>query len=107
MPNGSITRADLVDALQKEVGLSRSNCMGMLGEVLDEIAGCLVKGEPVKIPGFASFSVRHKKQRMGRNPKTGEEAPILPRRVIKFSPSENLKLRVNASSKTATATLDD
>jgi integration host factor subunit alpha len=95
MTNGTITRADLIRALAEEIGLSRSDCAAILEEVLDEIAGCLVRGEPVKIYGFASFSVRHKKQRMGRNILTGEEVPILPRRVVKFRPSENLKFKVN------------
>ena len=107
MPNGSITRTDLIRALKKEVGLSRSDCTAVLEEVLDAIAGYLVKGDPVKIHGFASFTVRHKRARIGRNPKTCEEVPIQPRRVIKFTPSENLKLKINTSSKTTTATLDD
>lgn len=107
MPNGSITRADLVDALKKEVGLSRSDTVLILEEVLGEIAGSLAKDEPIKITSFGSFLVRHKKKRMGRNPRTGEEAIIFPRKVVVFRPSENLKLKVNASSKTTTATLDD
>lgn len=107
MTNRTITRADLTRALVEEVGLSRSGSAEALEEVLDEIAGCLAKGKPVKMHGFGAFTVRHKKKRMGRNPKTGEEVPILPRRVIKFHPSENLKLTVNQSSKTTMAALDD
>ncbi len=103
MANRTFTRADLVDALKREVGISRADSVLILEEVLDEIAGCLAKGEPLKITSFATFSVRHKKGRMGRNPKTGEEALILPRRVVKFRPSESLKLKVNASSKTTMA----
>jgi integration host factor subunit alpha len=95
MPNGSITRADFTAALKREVGLSRSDCTIALEGVLDEIAGCLAMGETFKMHGFATFTVRHKKARMGRNPRTGEEAPILPRKVVTFHPSENLKLRIN------------
>jgi integration host factor subunit alpha len=99
MLNRTFTRADLVRALAREVGLPRSDCAEILEEVLGEISGCLARGEPVKVNNFATFSVRHKKARMGRNPKTGEEAPILARKVVKFSPSDRLKLKVNASSK--------
>jgi len=99
MLNRTITRADIIRALTKEVGLSQSDCAEVLEDVLGEIAGCLAKDEPVRITNFATLSVRHKKARMGRNPKTGEEAPILPRKVVKFHPSGNLKLKVNASSK--------
>ncbi len=107
MANRSLTRTDLVDALKREVGLSRADSILILKEVLDEITACLARGVPFKITSFASFSVRHKKGRMGRNPMTGEEAPILPRRVVKFAPSEKLKFKVNASSKTTMAALDD
>lgn len=107
MSHGSITRADLIRALKREVGLSPSNCAEVLEDVLDEIAGCLGRGEPVNMHGFGAFSVRHKKARMGRNPRTGEEAPILPRRVVKFCPSGKLKLKVNTSSQMTKATLDD
>jgi integration host factor subunit alpha len=95
MTKGSISRAALIRALVEGTGLSRSDSALILEEVLNEIAGCLAKGEPVKINRFATFSVRHKKQRMGRNILTGEEVPILPRRVVKFRPSENLKFKVN------------
>jgi integration host factor subunit alpha len=99
MLNRTLTRADLVDALKKEVGLSRQDAVLILEEVLEEITASLAKDEPVRIANFATFSARHKKARKGRNPKTGEEAPILPRKVVKFRPSGNLKLKVNASSK--------
>lgn len=97
MTHRSITRADLVDALIRETGLSRSDCAEALEDVLDEITNCLAKGGPVKINSFAAFSVRHKKGRIGRNPKTGEEAPILPRKVVVFRPSQKLILRLNQS----------
>lgn len=95
MAHGTITRADLVAALIKKTGLSHKDSVKILGELLGEIAGCLVKEEPVRLYGFASFSVRHKKGRIGRNPLTGEEARILPRKVVKFRPSQKLKYRLN------------
>ena len=99
MANRTLTRADLVDALKREVGISRADSVLILEEVLDEITACPARGEPLKITGFATFSVRHTKKRIGRNPKTGEEAVILPRRVIKFRPSENLKLKMRREAK--------
>ena len=95
MAHGTITRTDLISALIKETGLSRNNSAHILEDVLGEIAGCLVKDDPVRIYGFASFSVRHTKKRIGRIPKTGEEIPILPRKVVKFRPSKKLNLRLN------------
>jgi len=94
MTNKSITRADLTRALGEEVGLSRSDSALVLEEVLGEIVGCLAKGKTVKVHGFAAFTVRHKKKRMGRNPKTGEEVPIFPRKVVVFRPSQKLILRL-------------
>ena len=93
----TITRTDLVTALNQEVGLSQNECVGHLESLLDEVADCLVKGEAVKISSFATFSVRDKKGRLGRNPKTGEEAAISPRKVVVFRPSLKLKLRINQS----------
>ena len=95
MANGSITRADIICELIKETGLSRRDCAEIFEAALAEIAGRLIKGDPVRIPSFATFSVRHKKERMGHNPKTGEEVPILPRKVVKFTASQKLKLRLN------------
>ncbi len=93
----TITRTDLVTALNQEVGTSQNECAGYLESLLDEVADCLVKGEAVKISNFVTFSVRDKKGRIGRNPKTGEEAAISPRRVVVFNPSKKLKLRINQS----------
>ncbi len=97
MANATVTRTTLVDALNKEMGLSRNECAGLLDDVLDIITDRLAEGTPIKIANFGSFSVRHKGARMGRNPKTGEEASISARRVVVFKPSQKLKHRVNHS----------
>ncbi len=81
-----------------QVGLSRNESAALLEDVLDCIAGHLEKGESVKISGFGTFSIRQKGRRIGRNPKTGEEVPILPRRVLVFRPSHVLKAHVNGST---------
>ncbi|GIL38617.1 integration host factor subunit alpha [Roseiterribacter gracilis] len=95
MSGNTITRADLSEAVYQEVGLSRNESANLVEVVLDEIADALAKGEMVKISSFGSFAVRQKGQRVGRNPKTGEEVPILPRRVLVFRASHVLKHRIN------------
>jgi len=95
MVERTITRAQLSEAVYQEVGLSRNESADLLEAVLGEISGALSQGETVKISSFGSFSVRAKGQRIGRNPKTGEEVPILPRRVLVFRPSQLLKKRIN------------
>lgn len=95
MTEKTITRAQLGEAVYQEVGLSRNESADLLEAVLDEIAEALGRGETVKISSFGSFSVRSKGQRIGRNPKTGEEVPILPRRVLVFRPSQLLKKQIN------------
>ncbi len=95
MSDNTITRAQLSEAVYQEVGLSRNESADLLEAVLDEISGALAKGESVKISSFGSFSVRSKGQRIGRNPKTGEEVPITPRRVLVFRPSQLLKKKIN------------
>ena len=95
MSGNTITRAQLSEAVYEEVGLSRNESANLVEAVLDEMAKSLIDGETVKISSFGSFAILHKSQRMGRNPKTGEEVPILPRRVIIFKPSHVLKNRVN------------
>jgi integration host factor subunit alpha len=95
MAENTITRAQLSEAVYQEVGLSRNESADLLEAVLGEISGALARGETVKISSFGSFSVRAKGQRIGRNPKTGEEVPILPRRVLVFRPSQLLKKRIN------------
>ena len=97
MAGKTITRADLSEAVYQEVGLSRNESADLVESVLGEIAGALTKGETVKISSFGSFSVRQKGRRVGRNPKTGEEVPILPRRVLVFRASHVLKNRVNGA----------
>jgi integration host factor subunit alpha len=95
MSETTITRAFLSEAVYQEVGLSRNESAELLESVLGEIANALAKGETVKLSSFGSFSVREKGQRIGRNPKTGEEVPILPRRVLVFRASQVLKNRIN------------
>ncbi len=95
MANNAVTRADLADALRQNLGLARSECAQLLEDVLNEISDCLARDEPVKLIGFGSFLVHLKKERMSRNPKTGEAFPISPRKVISFRPSQNLKQRIN------------
>ncbi len=98
MENHTITRADLAEAVYEEVGLSRNESSDLVEAVLDEISTALVKGENVKISSFGSFSVRQKGERVGRNPKTGVEVPIKPRKVLVFKASHVLRDRVNESS---------
>ncbi len=96
MSEKTLTRADLTEAVYEEVGLSRNESADLVEAVLGEISDCLVSGENVKISSFGSFLVRQKNGRMGRNPKTGEEVPIDPRRVLVFRPSQVMKDRINA-----------
>lgn len=96
MSNRTITRAQLSEAVYQEVGLSRNESADLLESVLGMITESLAKDETVKISSFGSFSVRSKGQRIGRNPKTGEEVPILPRKVLVFRPSQVMKARINA-----------
>ena len=96
MPNRTITRAQLSEAVYQEVGLSRNESADLLESVLGMITDALAKDETVKISSFGSFSVRSKGQRIGRNPKTGEEVPILPRKVLVFRPSQVMKARINS-----------
>lgn len=98
MTGRTITRADLSEAVYQEVGLSRNESAQLVEAVLGEMGDSLVVGDSVKISSFGSFSVRQKGGRIGRNPKTGEEVPIAPRRVLVFRPSHVLKERVNLIS---------
>lgn len=95
MGGRTVTRADLCEAVYQKVGLSRTESADLVEMVLDEISDCLVRGESVKLSSFGSFLVRQKGQRVGRNPKTGEEVPISPRRVMVFKPSNILKQKIN------------
>ncbi len=94
----TLTRAHLSEAVYQEVGLSRNESAEFVERVLEEIASSLEDGETVKVSSFGAFSVREKGGRMGRNPKTGQEVPIKPRRVLVFRPSHVLKDRVNKSA---------
>ena len=98
MTDETVTRADLSEAVYQEVGLSRNESAELVESVLSEIADTLTNGETVKISSFGSFSVRQKGQRVGRNPKTGEEVPILPRKVLVFRASNALKNRINGEA---------
>ena len=98
MAEETVTRAELGEAVYQEVGLSRSESAELVETVLEEISMALVRGEAVKLSSFGSFSVREKGERVGRNPKTGEEVPILPRKVLVFRASHVLKDRINGES---------
>lgn len=91
----TVTRAGLAEHIYTQVGLSRNELAELLEAVLDRISDALAAGDPVKISGFGTFTVRQKGRRVGRNPKTGVEVPILPRSVLVFRPSQVLKARVN------------
>lgn len=95
MAGNTVTRAQLSEAVYQEVGLSRHESAQLVESVLGRIADALTDGESVKISSFGSFSVRQKGQRIGRNPKTGSEVPILPRKVLVFRASHVLKNRIN------------
>jgi integration host factor subunit alpha len=95
MVGNTVTRAQLGEAVYQEVGLSRNESDELVEAVLSEVSDALIRGETVKISSFGSFSVRQKGQRIGRNPKTGEEVPILPRKVLVFRASHVLKGRVD------------
>ena len=91
----TLTRADLSDAVHNEIGLSRADSAQLVEQVLDEICAVLVNGQNVKISSFGTFMLRDKGRRIGRNPKTGKEVPIEPRRVLTFRPSQILRERIN------------
>src|SRR5712692_6975160 len=97
MTGETITRARLSETVYQEVGLSRNESAELVESVIAEISGALERGEMVKISSFGSFAVRQKGQRVGRNPKTGQEVPISPRRVLVFRASHALKAQVNHS----------
>lgn len=99
MSNKTLTRADLSEAVYNKIGLSRVESSEIVESVLDELSSALVKGDEVKLSSFGTFSVRQKNGRIGRNPKTGEEVPITPRRVLSFRASHVLKDRINAAFK--------
>jgi integration host factor subunit alpha len=102
MSGNTVTRADLCQAIRQKIGLSQTECATLVELVLKEIKDCLERGETVKLSSFGVFVVRKKGQRMGRNPRTGEEVPIAPRRVVMFKPSPVLKQRINTAGPRST-----
>lgn len=101
MSGRTITRADLSEAVYARLGLSRAESAELVELVLSEISDTLAKGETVKLSSFGSFVVREKGERIGRNPKTGIEVPITPRRVLVFKPSNVMKQRINGEDVTS------
>ncbi|MEM7236980.1 MAG: integration host factor subunit alpha [Pseudomonadota bacterium] len=95
MAGKTLTRSDLSEAVYREIGLSRNESSELVESILERIADALVGGDNVKISSFGTFALRDKGARIGRNPKTGEEVPIDPRRVLVFRPSHIMKERVN------------
>lgn len=94
---GTLTRADLSEAIHNEIGLSRAECAGLVEDVLERISAALAEGENVKISGFGTFILRDKRERVGRNPKTGIEVPIAPRRVLTFRASQKMRDRIEGA----------
>ncbi len=91
----TLTRADLAETINRKMGFSRSESLVMVESILDLISSALERGENVKISGFGSFILRDKRERIGRNPKTGVEVPITPRRVMTFRASQLLKEKIS------------
>jgi len=90
----TLTRAEIADAINHRLGISRSESLAMVESILSRMSDALARGENVKISGFGTFLLRDKTQRIGRNPKTGVEVPITPRRVMTFRASQLLKARI-------------
>ncbi len=95
MTNKTVTRSTLVDALSQKVGLPKNECAKLLGDFLGTITDCLAEGATIKVSNFGSFVIRHKGDRIGRNPNTGEEAPVSARRVVVFRPAKKFKHQIN------------
>ena len=95
---GTLTRADLAEAINRKLGFSRSESLDLVEDILAKMCDALSDGKNVKISGFGSFTLRDKKERVGRNPKTGVEVPITPRRVMTFRASQKLKERIAEGS---------
>lgn len=93
--NGTLTRADLAESVNRHIGLSRAEASAIVESILDHMTAALERGENVKISSFGTFVLRDKNQRMGRNPKTGVEVPIDPRRVLTFRASQSMRDRVS------------
>ncbi len=95
---GTLTRADLAETVNRKMGFSRAESLDLVEAILDKMAEALAEGENVKISGFGSFVLRDKNERIGRNPKTGVEVPITPRRVLTFRASQLLKEKIAKAS---------
>ena len=106
MRGKTLARANLAEAVYRKVGLSRTESAELVEAVLDEICEAIVRGEVVKLSSFATFHVRDKNERVGRNPKTGEEVPILPRRVMTFKASKVMKGRIVRSHRISNGRTD-
>ncbi|RAH96969.1 integration host factor subunit alpha [Acuticoccus sediminis] len=91
----TITRADLANAVCSKVNVSRAEAAELIDQIIEEIVSALERGESVRMSSFGAFEVREKKERVGRNPKTGEEVPIEQRSVVTFRPSDVLKRYIN------------
>ena len=91
----ALTKADMAESLFNELGLNKREARELVDLFFEDLRGALGSGEQVKLSGFGNFDLRDKNERPGRNPKTGEEVPILPRRVLVFRPSQVLKARIN------------
>src|SRR5436190_21407278 len=98
MTTGTLTRADLTEAVFQAVGLSRTDSAQMVEDMLEEVCSALARGETVKLSSFGTFAVREKSQRMARNPKTGDEVPIAPGRRLVFRPTHVLTAASNAQT---------
>jgi len=95
--NGTLTRADLAESLNRQIGLSRAESAAMVESILEMMSVALERGENVKISSFGTFVLRDKSERVGRNPKTGIEVPIEPRRVLTFRASQAMRDRIARS----------
>lgn len=95
---GTLTRADLAETINRRMGFSRAESLDLVEAILDQMCGALADGQNVKISGFGSFVLRDKNERIGRNPKTGVEVPITPRRVMTFRASQLLKEQIAKGS---------
>lgn len=91
---GTLTRADLAEAINRKLGFSRAESLDLVEAVIAQMCDAMARGENVKISGFGSFVLRDKRERIGRNPKTGVEVPITPRRVMTFRASQLLKEKI-------------
>ncbi len=102
MAGRTVTRSQLCEAVYREVGVSKNESEELIKSILNRISDALADGDAVKISSFGSFTIRHKAERVGRNPKTGEVVPVSARRVIAFRPSQVLKSRINPSNPSST-----